>query len=138
MTSLRKIVVLVFIGVFVAAFILAALGATKKIEMVDGALTGIFAVLIGQCLTAIVTVFRSPDFWKDDPASVANIKRVSAELIEKTEAAADDAIAKLVAVHEKKEVEQIAANLELKRQLFEALKSKPQQVKRGPYGMPEK
>ena len=138
MTTLRKIVVLVFISVFGAAFALAVLGATKKIEMVDGALTGFFAVLLGQCLTAIVTVFRSPDFWKDDPASVANIKGVSAELIEKNNAAADEAIAKLIAVHEKKEAESIAEILKLKRQLLEAMQPKPQQVQRGPFGMPEK
>jgi hypothetical protein len=87
MTFLRKIVVLVFLGVFVGAFVLAALGSTKKIEMVDGALTGIFAVLIGQCLTAIVTVFRSPDFWKDDPESVAKIKKENLHAMAQKDAA---------------------------------------------------
>jgi hypothetical protein len=100
MTTLRKVLVSVFLVVFVAAFVLAALGATKRIELADGALAGFFAVLIGQFLTAIVAVFRTPDFFKEDPLSVANLQWRHAEEISQLKQLFAKEVAKMQATHE--------------------------------------
>ena len=86
MTALRKIVVLVFLAVFVAAFVLAALGSTKKIELTDGALTGFFAVLVVQGIAAIVAAFRTPDFFKEEHKTIAELERRHAEAMAQKDA----------------------------------------------------
>ena len=75
MTTLKTIIASVFIALMVATFTVAILGATNVLKLQEGTLLSFFLVL-GLELSAVITaVFRTQDFFKDDPNSVANLKR---------------------------------------------------------------
>ena len=116
MTSLRKVVILVFLAVFVAAFVLAVLGSMKKIDLADGALTGFFTVLVVQGIAAIVAAFRTPDFFKEEHKTIAGLEQRHRE-----------EIAKLQVAH-KAALDELSAEIIKWKQTAFKMQSQPRQV----------
>ena len=91
MTTLKIVISSVFIGLVVATFAVALLGATGVLTLQDGTLQSFFLVLGLELCAVITAVFRTQDFFKDDPNSVANLKRKQAEEIAKIQKEKADA-----------------------------------------------
>lgn len=85
MTTLKTVISSVFIGLVVATFTVALLGATGVLTLQDGTLHSFFLVLGLELCAVITAVFRTQDFFKDDPNSVANLKRKHSEEITKVQ-----------------------------------------------------
>jgi uncharacterized membrane protein YdfJ with MMPL/SSD domain len=133
MDTFKKIFVSIYALLVVVAFTFTLLDGAGVIALKEGSLQRALNVLGVSLIPVVVAAIRTKDFWKDDPSSIANLKRQSAEFVEKNNAIADEAIAKLIAVHENTEAEHVASELDLKRQL---LAHKKFQVPRDDFGNP--
>jgi len=75
MIPYRQAAVTAYICLLVGTFVIFASGATGFILIKDPFVWFSGSTFAAGILTPLVVAFKIPDFWKDDPSSVANLQR---------------------------------------------------------------
>ncbi|MEJ1971839.1 MAG: hypothetical protein WDM96_04915 [Lacunisphaera sp.] len=116
MTLLRQALIIAYIGILVTTFLAFLLGATGVIAIKPEYITPLVTTLIAEVIAPVAVILRDPSFWKDDPDSIAKLRRNHAEEITRLKAAHEQEKFKLREEYEAAITKLNREKLELSRQ----------------------
>jgi hypothetical protein len=93
MNDIKKLFVSVYLTLFAATIIAAFWNGLGVIDLKEGTIHLMLWGFSIAMIPAAITAFRTHDFWKDDPESVAKIKKENLHTIAQAEARHGEAMA---------------------------------------------